>query len=142
MEYASGAFRWLNGTPMIPALYAAIEGPRIVRRAGIEAIRAKSIRQTSRLIQLADDRGFRVHASRDPERRGGTVAIRVPHAYEVSKALLSRNILVDYRPDAGIRIAPHFYTSDDELDSAVAAIDDILEREQWREFAGERGVVT
>lgn len=142
MDYASGAFRWLNGTPVIPALYAAIEGPRIVRRAGIEAVRAKSIRQTTRLIQLADDRGFRVHASRDPERRGGTVAMRVPHAYEVSKALLARDILVDYRPDAGIRIAPHFYTSDDELEHAVAAMDEILEREQWREFAGERGVVT
>ena len=142
MDYASGAFRWLNGTPVIPALYAAIEGPRIVRRAGIEAVRAKSIRQTTRLIQLADDRGFRVHASRDPERRGGTVAMRVPHAYEVSKALLARDILVDYRPDAGIRIAPHFYTSDDELEHAVAAMDEILERELWREFAGERGVVT
>ena len=142
MEYASGAFRWLNGTPMIPALYAAIEGPRIVRRAGIEAIRAKSIRQTTRLIQLADDRGFRVHASRDPERRGGTVAIRVPHAYEVSKALLSRDILIDYRADAGIRIAPHFYTSDEELEHAMAAVDEILEREEWRAFAGERGVVT
>jgi kynureninase len=142
MEYASGAFRWLNGTPVIPALYAAIEGPRIVRRAGIEAIRAKSIRQTSRLIQLADDRGFRVHAPREADRRGGTVAIRVPHAYEVSQALLARDILVDYRPEAGIRIAPHFYTSDDELESAVGAIDEILEREEWRAFSGERKVVT
>ena len=142
MDYTAGAFRWLNGTPVIPALYAAIEGPRIVRRAGIEAIRTKSIRQTARLIQLADDRGFRVHAPRDPQRRGGTVAMRVPHAYEVSKALLARDILVDYRPDAGIRIAPHFYTSDDELEHAVAAMDEILEREQWREYAGERGVVT
>lgn len=142
MEYTSGAFRWLNGTPVIPALYAAIEGPRIVKRAGIAAIRAKSLRQTARLIQLADDRGFRVHASRDPERRGGTVAIRVPHAYEVSKALLERDILVDYRPEAGIRIAPHFYTSDDELELAVAAIDQILEREEWKQFAGERAVVT
>jgi len=142
MEYAGGAFRWLNGTPVIPALYAAIEGPRIVKRAGIAAIRAKSLRQTARLIQLADDRGFRVHASRDPERRGGTVAIRVPHAYEVSKALLERDILVDYRPEAGIRIAPHFYTSDDELELALAAIDEILEREEWKKFAGERAVVT
>lgn len=142
MEYTSGAFRWLNGTPVIPALYAAIEGPRIVKRAGIAAIRAKSLRQTARLIQLADDRGFRVHASRDPERRGGTVAIRVPHAYEVSKALLERDILVDYRPEAGIRIAPHFYTSDDELELALAAIDEILEREEWKKFAGERAVVT
>jgi len=142
MEYAEGAFRWLNGTPVIPALYAAIEGPRIVKRAGIAAIRAKSVRQTARLIQLADDRGFRVHAARDPERRGGTVAIRVPHAYEVSKALLARDILVDYRPEAGIRIAPHFYTSDDELELAVAAMDEILEREEWKKFTGETAVVT
>ena len=142
MQYAAGAFRWLNGTPVIPALYAAIEGPRIVRRAGIEAVRSKSVRQTSRLIQLADDRGFRVHAPRDPERRGGTVAIRVPHAYEVSQALLAREVLVDYRPEAGIRIAPHFYTSDEELESAVAAIDEILEREEWRAFAGGKKVVT
>jgi kynureninase len=142
MEYSSGAFRWLNGTPVIPALYAAIEGPRIVRRAGIEAIRAKSVRQTSRLIQLADDRGFRVHAPRDAERRGGTVAIRVPHAYEVAQTLLARDILVDYRPDAGIRIAPHFYTRDDEVELAVAAMDEILEREEWKKFAGEKAVVT
>ncbi len=142
MAYAEGAFRWLNGTPVIAALYAAIEGPRIVKRAGIAAIRAKSVRQTARLIQLADDRGFRVHAARDPERRGGTVAIRVPHAYEVSKALLARDILVDYRPEAGIRIAPHFYTSDDELELAVAAMDEILEREEWKKFTGETAVVT
>ncbi len=142
MEYTSGAFRWLNGTPVIPALYAAIEGPRIVKRAGIEAIRAKSVRQTTRLIQLADDRGFRVHASRDPVRRGGTVAIRVPHAYEVAQTLLARDILVDYRPDAGIRIAPHFYTSDDEVELVMAAMDEILEREEWKKFVGERAVLT
>lgn len=142
MEYAEGAFRWLNGTPVIPALYAAIEGPRIVKRAGIEAIREKSVRQTARLTQLADDRGFRVHASRDRERRGGTVAIRVPHGYEVSKALLARDILVDYRPEAGIRIAPHFYTSDGELELAMAAMDEILEREEWKKFTGEKAVVT
>jgi kynureninase len=142
MEYATGAFRWLNGTPAIPALYAAIEGPRIVRRASIDAIRAKSVRQTSRLIQLADDRGFRVHAPREAELRGGTVAIRVPHAYEVAQTLLARDILVDYRPDAGIRIAPHFYTSDDELELVAAAMDEILEREEWKKFAGERAVVT
>jgi kynureninase len=142
MEYASGIFRWLNGTPVIPALYAAIEGPRIVRRAGVAAIRDKSMRQTARLIQMADDRGLRVHAPRDPERRGGTVAIGVPHAYEVAQSLLARNVLVDYRPDAGIRIAPHFYTSDAELDTVMGEMMDILQREEWRSFTGERHVVT
>lgn len=142
MEYATGGFRWLNGTPSIPSLYAAIEGPRIVRRAGIEAIRAKSIRQTTRLIQMADDRGLRVHAPRDASRRGGTVALGVPHAYEVAKSLLARDILVDFRPGAGIRIAPHFYTSDAEVDAVMTAMDEILEREEWRDHEGERTVVT
>src|SRR5690349_6278448 len=80
MDYADGAARWLSGTPVIPALYAATEGPRLVRRAGIEAVRAKSTRQTGRLIELADERGYAVRAPRDAGRRGGTVAFDVPHA--------------------------------------------------------------
>lgn len=142
MEYARGATRWLSGTPVIPALYAAIEGPRCIRRAGIDAIRAKSIRQTTRLIALADERGYEVHAPRDPARRGGTVAFRVPHAYEVAQALLARDILVDYRPDAGIRIAPHFYTTDDEVEEVVREIGAILETGRWRAFEGTRRAVT
>lgn len=142
MEFATDSFRWLGGTPVIPALYAASEGPRIVRRAGIDAIRAKSIRQTTRLIELADARGYEVRAPRDPQRRGGTVAVDVPHAYEVSQFLLSRNVLVDYRPGAGIRIAPHFYTSDDELEAAMDTIEEGLTTDAWREFSRGRTVVT
>ena len=142
MEYAESAFRWLNGTPVIPALYAAIEGPRIVRRAGIERIREKSIRQTSRLIELADNRGYKVNAPRDPARRGGTVAFDVPHAYEVAQYLLANRVLVDYRPGAGIRIAPHFYTSDAEIEDAVSMIDVALDKEAWRDFEAHRSVVT
>jgi kynureninase len=142
MEFAGDAFRWLGGTPVIPALYAATEGPRILRRAGIDAIREKSVRQTTRLIELADARGYRVNAPRDPARRGGTVAVDVPHAFEVSRFLLARDILVDYRPAAGIRIAPHFYTTDAELDAAVEAIDEALDTEGWREHARGRAEVT
>lgn len=142
MEYASGIARWLNGTPVIPALYAAAEGPRLVRQAGIETIRAKSMGQTSRLIALADERGYRVHAPRDAVHRGGTVAFDVPHGYEVAQALLARDIYVDYRPEAGIRIGPHFYTSDEELESAVAAIDDILATGAWRAVSSRRATVT
>lgn len=141
MEYASGAFRWLNGTPVIPALYAATEGPRILRRAGIEAVREKSVRQTSRLIELADARGFKVNAPRDSARRGGTVAVDIPNGYEVSQFLLSRDILVDYREGAGVRIAPHFYTSDDELELAFSAVDEAVAG-GWKGFEGKRGVVT
>ncbi|HYD52279.1 MAG TPA: aminotransferase class V-fold PLP-dependent enzyme [Gemmatimonadaceae bacterium] len=142
MEHGDDAARWLNGTPVIPALYAAAEGPRLLRAAGIDAIRAKSVRQTTRLIELADARGFPVHAPRDPARRGGTVAFDVPHGYEVAQSLLARGVYVDYRPNAGIRVAPHFYTSDDELEMAVAMIDESLTSGGWRQYAGTHSVVT
>jgi kynureninase len=142
MEFAQNAFRWLGGTPVIPALYAATEGPRIVQRAGIEAVRAKSIRQTSLLIEMADARGYEVHAPRANDRRGGTVAFDVPHGYEVAQFLLQRDILVDYRPGAGIRVAPHFYTRDEELEAAVSAIDEALATGAWERFTSRASVVT
>jgi kynureninase len=142
MAYADGGWRWLNGTPSIPSLFAAIEGPRIVRRAGIEKIREKSTRQTQSLIDLADARGYKVMAPRDPERRGGTVAFDVPHAYEVSQLLLARSIVVDYRPGAGIRLAPHFYTQDSELEQAVSVIEEGLATGEWKQFAGRQATVT
>ena len=142
MEYADAAWRWLGGTPVIPALFAATEGPRLLREAGIDAVRAKSLRQTERVIGLADARGFPLAVARDPARRGGTVAFDVPHAREVAQALLARDIIVDYRPGAGIRVAPHFYTSDDELESAVRAIDEILAKGEWKKYTHATPVVT
>jgi len=126
MEHTGGAWRWLGGTPSIPALYAAVEGPRLVRQAGIAAIRDKSRRQTARIVELADARGWNVHAPREPNRRAGTVTLDVPDGEAVCRALLERDIVTDYRPGAGLRIAPHFYNSDDEIDAAIAAMDEAL----------------
>lgn len=142
MEYTTGAFRWLNGTPVIPALYAAAEGARILRKAGIGAIRARSTALTSRLIELADHHGFTVKAPRDPARRGGTIALDVPHGYEVTQDLLSHDVLVDYRVGAGIRIAPHFFTLDQEIEAVVHEIASSLESGSWQRFAERTAVVT
>ncbi len=142
MAYADGIQRWLGGTPVVPALFAATEGPRILAAAGMDAIRAKSVRQTERLIALADARGHRVHAPRSTAQRGGTVAFDVPHGAEVAQALLARDVVIDYRPGAGIRVAPHFYSTDDEVERVVHEIDDILSTESWRAFAHSRPTVT
>src|SRR6266536_2133719 len=141
-SFTSGPFRWLNGTPVVPALYVAAEGARLIRAAGIEGIRAKSIRQTSRLVELALEQGYSVTASRDPSRRAGTVAIDAPNGYEVTQELLSRDFLVDYRVGAGIRVAPHFFTRDEEVDDVVGAISEILETGAWRRFTERAAVVT
>jgi kynureninase len=142
MSYADGAWRWLGGTPVIPALFAATAGPQLLREAGMDAVRAKSLRQTGRLIELAEARGFPLVVARDPSRRGGTVAFDTPHAREVAQALLAREIIVDYRPGAGIRVAPHFYTSDEELETAVQAIDEILAKDEWKRYTHAKPVVT
>ncbi len=142
MAYASGSWRWLSGTPQIPALYAATAGPRIVHEAGMTNIRSKSIRQTTQLIALADARGYKVNAPRNDARRGGTVAFDVPHGYEVAQELLHRDVVIDYRPGAGIRVAPHFYTTDDELERCVSMIDEIIATGAWERHTGARAVVT
>ena len=125
IDFADDAFRFLNGTPSVPALYSARSGYEIINQIGVDAIRAKSVRQTQHLIELADEAGFPVRSCRDPDARGGVVVVDVPNGEEVTRELIRREVLVDYRPNAGIRIAPHFYTADDELDRAIAEIQSI-----------------
>jgi kynureninase len=125
-HYADSIYRFTQGTPNIPALHVARPGLKIIGEAGIGSIREKSKRQTALLIELADRRGWRVNSPRDAARRGGTVSIDMPNAQQVCEELLKRDVLVDYRPKAGVRFSPHFYNSDEELVQAIEAVDEIL----------------
>jgi kynureninase len=127
IDFALDAARFLNGTPNIPGLYAARSGYEIIQEVGVENIRTKSIRQTSKLIALAKEAGFQVNSPKDPAERGGTVTVDVPNGYEVTQELLRRDFLLDYRPGAGIRIAPHFYTKDEELELVIQEIQSIMQ---------------
>ena len=142
MDYASGAWRWLGGTPVIPALYGAAEGAKIILSAGIDPIRKKSVRQTSRLVELAEERGFPVFSPRDSSQRAGTVTINVPHAYEIAQLLIARGILVDYRVGAGVRVAPFFFTADDEIELLIDTIDSALKASEWTQYSSSQSVVT
>jgi kynureninase len=126
VRYTDPPYRFMNGTPHIPALEAARPGLKIIADAGIERIREKSKRQTARLIELASQHGWRVNTPRDAEKRGGTVSIDMPDAQEVCRELIKREILVDYRPKAGVRMSPHFYNTDAELEIGMAAVEEIL----------------
>ena len=126
MEYAAGAARFLTGTPNVPAHYAATAGYDLIEEVGVERIRANSLRQTQLLIDLADAAGFDVRSPRDRSRRGGTVTIHVPDFAAVHRELTEREILCDFRPDAGIRLGPHYFTTDDELRATVGEIETIL----------------
>jgi len=126
IRYTEPPFRFMNGTTHVPALEAARPGVRIIAEAGIPRIREKSKRQTTKLIELAERHGWRVNSPRDAEKRGGTVSIDMPDSEEVCRELLKREILVDWRPKAGVRFSPHLYTKDEELELAISAVEDIL----------------
>jgi kynureninase len=126
IRYADPPFRFMNGTTHIPAIEAARPGLKIIQEVGVEKIREKSKRQTARLIELADRHGWRVNTPRDPDQRGGTVSIDMPDSQQVSRELLARDIMVDWRPKAGVRFSPHFYNTDAEVDAALAAVVEIL----------------
>ncbi|MBL8208124.1 MAG: aminotransferase class V-fold PLP-dependent enzyme [Blastocatellia bacterium] len=140
MDYATDIHRYLHGSPAIPALYAAESGYDLINEVGVERIRAKSIQQTSRLIELADEQGWPINSPRVAAQRGGSVILNVPFAGEVVRELAARNVLVDYRPGAGIRIGPHFFNTDDEVEAVINEIKAILETKAYEKYLSASGV--
>src|SRR5579872_832133 len=127
LEYAPGVRRFLTGTPNVPALYAARAGYDVIEEVGVARIRERSLKLTSLLMELLDDAGFEISSPREERRRGGTVLVRTPDDPAVHRELGERGIICDFRPDAGIRLGPHFYNTEDELRHTVAQLVDIVE---------------
>ena len=134
--------RMMNGTPCIPAYHAALAGLDIIAEVGLPAIRERSMRLSTRLLELVDEHGFTSVASRDPERLAGTVAVSVPDALLVSQTLKARDFLVDYRPAVGIRISPHFYNTMDEVERVMAEIASIVAKKDYQRGPGGGSLVT
>jgi kynureninase len=136
LDYAEGSARFLTGTPNVPALYAATPGYDLIEEIGVDPIRENSIRQTQLLIDLCDDAGFDVGSPRDASRRGGTVTVRTPEFAAVHKELSERQIICDFRPDAGLRLGPHYYNTDEELQYAVEQIAEIVDSRAYERHLG------
>lgn len=131
LRYAPNITRFLHGSPAIPALYAARSGYEIINQIGVGRIREKSVRQTEHLISLAREAGFRVTSPKDPAQRGGTITVWDDNAAAFTKELIRREFIVDYRPGAGVRISPHFYTKDDELELVIAELKKIRDEKAY-----------
>jgi kynureninase len=136
LEYAPGVRRFLTGTPNVPALYAASAGYDVIEEVGVERIRERSLVLTSLLIELLEDAGFEISSPREPARRGGTVLVRTPDDPAVHRELGERGIICDFRPDAGIRLGPHFYNTEDELRHTVAQLVEIVDSGAFARHSG------
>jgi kynureninase len=133
LRYAPNITRFLHGSPAIPALYAARSGYEVINQIGVNKIREKSMRQTQYLIELAQEAGFTVTSPKNPAQRGGTIAVWSEHAAAITKELVRREFIVDYRPGAGVRISPHFYTKDEELELVIAEMKKIRDETVFQE---------
>ncbi len=109
-------------------MYTARPGYEMIREIGVDRIRRRSLSLTRRIVELALSAGFEVNSPLAEDPRGGAVTVNPPGAAEVCRRLLERNIVVDFRPDAGIRVAPHFYNSLDEVEEAMAEMRKIVGR--------------
>jgi kynureninase len=139
IRLANDSTRFLHGTPQISPLYQAQAGYEIVNRIGIDAIRIKSLRQTGLIMEMADRAGYRVQTPRDAENRGGSVILDVPNGDAVLKEMTTHNVLADFRPGAGIRVSPHFYTLDSEIETTFDIIADILKTKTYEKHLQQRG---
>ena len=126
IDYADAPERFQSGTPNVPALYSCRAGYEIVAEIGVEAIRAKSLRLTRRLIDLAREAGFRINTPEADAERGGAVILDVPDGEAVAAELVRRGVIVDHRPGAGIRMAPHFYNTLDETEHAMETLKSLI----------------
>ena len=126
-KYADAPFKFMQGTSNVPGFYTAMPGLKIIREAGVARIREKSKKMTARLIELADQRGWRVNAPRDPEQRGGTVAIDMPNAKEVCRGALAAGRECGFSPARRSAGAPAFaWDFLEDIDRAVETVDEIL----------------
>lgn len=142
IERTKGSYRFLNGTPVIPALYSCQAGLDIVAEISVEKIRARSMEMTARLIKGAESHGWPTTTPSDPAHRAGTIAINIAHGSEIAAELNTRNFLVDYRPKAGIRISPHFYNTDSELDDVISEISKITDEKSYEKHLDSKRIVT
>lgn len=124
-RYASSPERWATGTPTIPGYLVARAGHAVVRELGVPAIREHNVRLTTRIAEAALERKLRVNTPLDPAKRTGWIGIDVPGAERIAAQLIERRIIVDYRPDCGMRVGPHFYTTDDDVDTFFRALDEL-----------------
>jgi kynureninase len=127
IRYAGAPERFQSGTPNVPALYSARAGYEIVAAIGVEAIRRKSLALTRRMIDRALAAGYAVNTPAGDAERAGAVIVDVPNGQAVADELIRREVIVDYRPGAGIRMAPHFYNTMDEIEHAMAVLADIVQ---------------
>ena len=143
---AKRAGKYQIGTIQVIVAGAMIPAVETMNEAGIDSIRAKSLRLTDYLISLfdreLDGHGFTVITPRDKNRRGGHISVAHPQAVQINAALSSAGITPDFRLPDMIRFAPTaLYNNHMDVHTTVSTTKAIMEEDVYRQFPSKRGVI-
>jgi len=117
IRFADNAWRLMSGTPSVPAYYVARKAYEPLHEVGIERIRAHNIALCQRIIERAQAAGLSIHSPLEHERRTGFLAVDFPGSEKVSKQLVAEGYKHDWRPSCGLRLGPHFYNTEDDVEA-------------------------
>ena len=121
--HAPSMYRFGHGTPTIPGYMVARPGHDVIAAIGVGRIREHNVRLTEKIVGMALERGLRVSSPLEPHRRTGWIGLDFDGVERAYHRLISERVFVDYRPGCGIRVGPHFYTVDDEIDEFFRVLD-------------------
>jgi kynureninase len=123
IRYAESMYRFGHGTPTIPGYVVAQTGHQLIAQIGVERIREHNVRLTTMIAQMALERGLRVNTPLEPQHRTGWIGIDFDGSDRAYRELIARRVFIDHRPGCGLRVSPHFYTSDDEIEHFFRELD-------------------
>ena len=146
-EPAEGIERFGAGTPPVLGLAAVDVGARIIAEAGIDRLAAKGRAMGELVVTLADawlaPHGVALASPRDPARRGGHVTLAHPQAWQLTQALIARQVVPDFRTPDRVRLGPApLYTRFVDVWDAMARFRDVLESGEHERFPAQHARVT
>lgn len=122
IRYAQGSHHFLAGTPSVPAYYVAREAYRPLHEIGIHNIRAHNLALCQIIIDRAQAAGLTVHSPLEHEQRTGFVAVEFETSKHASAQLIAEHYKHDWRPGCGLRLGPHFYNTQAEVERMMDRI--------------------
>lgn len=119
---AQNSWRFVAGTPSVAAYYVARNAYRNMLEIGVDTIREHNLALCQIIIDRALAAGLQVHSPLDGQHRTGFVAVDFPGSEAASKVLIAERYKLDWRPNCGLRLGPHFYSTEDEVERMMSRV--------------------
>ncbi len=122
LRLSETASRFEIGSPSFISLVGATEAMKMLLKIGIQRIQERIQYLTEHLIESVKDLGLELQTPEEPQYRSGIVNFKIEGAQEIVKKLEDKGIIVSARAH-GIRVSPHFYNTEDEVDQLIEEIE-------------------